>query len=844
MTSFDVVIPAAHAETTLERAARSVLVSALVDHLVIVVDGGKETFAVASRLAQQDERVVLARTGSAGPGAARNRGLAECSARWVAFLDADDEYAPDYLEAVAQLIDSAQVAPALVHTNIVRVLPGQSGGGQSTTGVNNHGEQEQFSEHRNHPLRFRFEHGSRITSLELEPHMVGTSVAAAVFNRAALAQTGVRFVETIPWSEDADFIVRYLLELYASKAVAPSIGFCAQALYRYHVGATDSTTVSAWSDPEKYTRPFEELYLRWVALAKERLGVLPRWLQNTVLYDLFWYVDADRQVFHPSQHLPVEVRAHCAQLIGEVAGYLDFEAVQEYALTPVGLERRMLLASQTRGAPSAPLNGQVISYAQKPWQPARKYTYFYGEQLPTEQFVVAGSPVAVVGERWVSHTLFDRQVVCERIVWIGEENPVAELGGVAVKVAPFAGYPKLPAPGSNSGAGATADLSGEKLVAVKPAPGMLVRARKKLWRLRQVAKGRLGRGEFSPPAKESKEQEAQIWFYMDRAHRAGDNAEALYRYAAVHAPQVEHVFALSKSSPDWQRLEGQGFNLLDTDSAEFAGRVRQAQNLLVSDISDRVLAPLLGQVPVEHRIVFLQHGITRKQMWRWMNPRRIDVLITSTADETAGIIGNGSHYTLSAPEVWQTGMPRLDALVRLRAKEQRRDTVLIAPTWNPQVRDSKDLACVQAWIDGWTAWLSEDQKLQEAGLRAVFFVHPNMEQVIMRTGAKFPCTAVYGSELAAELARSVATVTDRSSIADEGHYVGVPSFLVKSKGTTDLLAVKQGYNLPGFTFIESKSDLKESLEYKLSAHCNSAGSVSYDSHNGCKRIVDLLLKTV
>lgn len=54
----------------------------------------------------RDERLRLIRQDNAGPGAARNRGISESIARFLAFLDADDEWMPEFLQKSLCILQS------------------------------------------------------------------------------------------------------------------------------------------------------------------------------------------------------------------------------------------------------------------------------------------------------------------------------------------------------------------------------------------------------------------------------------------------------------------------------------------------------------------------------------------------------------------------------------------------------------------------------------------------------------------------------------------------------------------------------------------------------------------
>jgi hypothetical protein len=100
-----VVIPLFDKEHEIGRALTSVRGQSCQDYEVIVVDdestdGGR---AVVEAAAAADPRIRLVSQPHAGVSVARNRGIEAARADLVAFLDADDEWLPDFLETVLQL---------------------------------------------------------------------------------------------------------------------------------------------------------------------------------------------------------------------------------------------------------------------------------------------------------------------------------------------------------------------------------------------------------------------------------------------------------------------------------------------------------------------------------------------------------------------------------------------------------------------------------------------------------------------------------------------------------------------------------------------------------------------
>ena len=87
-----IVIPLFNKASYVERALDSIRGQTFNDFEVIVVDDGS-TDAGASVVARySDSRVRLITQSNAGPGPARNAGIAEAIGDLVAFLDADDEW--------------------------------------------------------------------------------------------------------------------------------------------------------------------------------------------------------------------------------------------------------------------------------------------------------------------------------------------------------------------------------------------------------------------------------------------------------------------------------------------------------------------------------------------------------------------------------------------------------------------------------------------------------------------------------------------------------------------------------------------------------------------------------
>jgi glycosyltransferase involved in cell wall biosynthesis len=100
--TFSVIIAAFEAASTLGAAVASALDQVPAPHEVIVCDDGS-TDDVPGALAPFEQRVVLLRQANRGEAAAKNTAAKAATGEFVVILDADDEYLPGRLAALADL---------------------------------------------------------------------------------------------------------------------------------------------------------------------------------------------------------------------------------------------------------------------------------------------------------------------------------------------------------------------------------------------------------------------------------------------------------------------------------------------------------------------------------------------------------------------------------------------------------------------------------------------------------------------------------------------------------------------------------------------------------------------
>lgn len=98
-----VVIPLYNKESTIAKSIDSVLSQTVCDFELIVIDGHSTDNSKSIVSSYMDERIHLASQIGMGVSGARNQGIKLAHSDFIAFLDADDEWMPDFLETVLRL---------------------------------------------------------------------------------------------------------------------------------------------------------------------------------------------------------------------------------------------------------------------------------------------------------------------------------------------------------------------------------------------------------------------------------------------------------------------------------------------------------------------------------------------------------------------------------------------------------------------------------------------------------------------------------------------------------------------------------------------------------------------
>lgn len=103
-----IVMPCFNAASHLGRSIGSVLAQDMPDWQLVIVDDGStdDSWRLLEEWAARDPRIQVMRQPNAGAAAARNRGLEAATGHFTAFLDADDNWEPDFLGLMSAALHS------------------------------------------------------------------------------------------------------------------------------------------------------------------------------------------------------------------------------------------------------------------------------------------------------------------------------------------------------------------------------------------------------------------------------------------------------------------------------------------------------------------------------------------------------------------------------------------------------------------------------------------------------------------------------------------------------------------------------------------------------------------
>ncbi len=780
--------------------------------LILVDDGStdKSPEVINKWIEKYPDNIKYIRKENGGQASARNLGLKSVSTDWVAFIDPDDFINKHYFSVVDEFLEknkSSNISLVACKMIVYR---------------------EDLNEFRDtQPLSYCFKENEDIVPANNLGEKIQLSVSSALFKSNIIREHNLIFNNKIkPNFEDGKFVLDYLLLSEGNAA------FLKNANYYYRVREDESSTTNTqWERPEKYRNVLEYGFIPMLLKYKESLGYVPKHAQKTALYFLMQYFQKFVNNSGGLNFLSVDQRAEFLKLMDESFSYIDRNEIMKFNMLGVWFFHKVgvdALFKEGYGFGFQMVYVKDIDYERKLLQIS-----YYEQPGTIGSVFLDGNEAFPFEEKIVTHDFLGRSFR-QHVVWVPFDSEAQEL---TVKFGVRTEFSIFGESYSNS--------------------------------IKVLDVGNIFSKKVPLHSIESNAFK-DAWLFMDSNMRAGDNAEHLYRYVMNKTDTINAYFVLSKKSKDWGRLKKEGFKLLDIKSKAF-DKAYKCSSVLISSHINRYFTEYDGKYStLDKKFVFLQHGITKDDLSRWLNnTTKIDCLVTATKPEYESFVEQGSPYYLSKKETVLTGFPRYDRLCKLDIGGNKE--ILIMPTWRNHLageivkgkteREYNHLFNESEYFKYWQGFLLSE-KLEvlanQFGYSVVFMPHPNLTQYLNEFSIpRFIKTADCNEvDMQSFIASCAVFITDYSSVAFDVAYLNKPSIYYQfdedvvfngshtySKGYFD-------YRKDGFgDVVLNQDELFLSLTVLLENKCNPSGIIlnrmektflRKDGEN-CKRVYEAIL---
>ncbi|EAH5767459.1 capsular biosynthesis protein, partial [Campylobacter jejuni] len=529
-----------------------------------------------------------------------------------------------------------------------------------------------------------------------------------------------------PNFEDAIFINEYLLQNIDKNSI-----FLKNARYFYRKRKEQNSTLDGKSKIKDYYTVVPKLgYLK---LLQDIKGVIPTFIQNVVLYDLFWQI----KVLINNPEKLIILNSNEKETFKKLL-FFNFELIASENIVSFNIEAydffyKKGILSYFKNEDLNQNLAFIESIDDKNDEILIKY-YFSG--INHERKILLNGKNAIIKHSKIrQYDLLDKVFLYEKRLWIkiDKSSKILDI---------FINSQKLKIVFNSS---FIDDLD------------LVLKALNK--------------------QKKQRAKNANLWIFADMASRADDNAEHLYRYVMNNHPKQKIVFTLRKDSCDYLRLKKEGFNLVDPRSLHFKYLLYKASKVISSHIDKYIFNAFGGDTLKTKDFVFLQHGVTKDDISSWVNKRKIDIFITSTKAEYNSIAGDFNHYKFSTKEVVLTGLARWDALIKNNVLNTKQ--ILIMPTWREYlsgkiqkygVRTKNPDFTKSLYFQKWQEFLCSkklENLAKKYGYGVVFIPHPQVRIYLDDFNLPSYIITSYKTSMQELFCKSSLMITDYSSVAFE-----------------------------------------------------------------------------
>ncbi|EAH7483124.1 glycosyltransferase [Campylobacter coli] len=634
----------------------------------------------------------------------------------------------------------------------------------------------------NHPLNFKFKSGVQVKENYNLDSFIQLSAASCFMNIGYLDK--LLFDEKLkPNFEDAKFINEYLLKNINLKSA-----FLPTVKYFYRKRGEGNSTLD---NSNKYSDLYLLVSRRGCLKLLQENKFYNIFIQSVCLYHFVWQIKFLINSPEKLYFMDKDEKQRYLELLDENFSYIDNDTIMKFNLASCWFFHKVGILNCFKNEKPPFQIAYIEDY--NPYKEQILLTYYTGDDEDIESILVDGEEVYADYKKIVKYDFLDRVFCYQKRLWAHIPKNAKD------KLENFI-----------DGEQSKISFNGKHYQSIN------------IKDIRQEFQKRLPK--------------SNIWLLMDRDYEADDNAEHLYRYIMQNHPEQEIVFALRKESSDWERLKKEGFNLVEFGSFEFERIIKKASKV-ISSHSDEYL---IRYITPRQQFIFLQHGVIKDDLSKWLNSKKIDLFITSTKAEYDSIANDYNHYKFGKKEVVLTGLARHDALLKNNQCNARQ--IIIMPTWRANIvgvalgsskRGLQSDFTQSEYFQKWNLLLNSNilQKLCEKyDYTIVFNPHPNIIPYLKDFNIpSYVKIANHNESLQELFCNSSLMITDYSSVAFEMAYLNKPVIYYQfdheeffnshtyQKGYFD-------YKKDGFgPVVEDEESLLKELENLLQNDCNPFG---------------------
>lgn len=820
--------------------------------LILVDDGSTDNSGVIcdEYQAKYPDNIVVIHKENAGVSAARNDGLKRVEGKYTNFMDADDKLARNAVRIVCDFFSQHENETDVVALPVY-FFDGKKGP---------------------HPLNHKFKKGSRVIALDREYRNPHLQIASTFICSECMQKHW--FDPRLAFAEDAQVLLQVLLHKCTMGVVQNT-----KYYYRRRSEGELSAIQSGEMRSVRYLPYMHFFQQETICYCMKNWGYIPRFVQYTLMYDLQWRI---KQQLIPEGVLSEAERTQYITAIQQVLRHIDDTIIMEQP--KLYREQKFHALRLKYGDVPAPIRGdsdvvfafpkgQVFKVSQfqirfdflnlddntaqiegtllafvYPWENFEIYirangqlylctitettdhSISLGETIQIEYCFKGSIPMSDEGIKDIDIVLYvqDVYVPVQNIVY-RQFFPVSSK------------YKKSYA---RRGKWIVTKSSGG--VRFQIADDTSVRTHEKafwkeLWNLKTTNARKTIAIRFLVSIIR-KLKHRPLWLISDRAAKAGDNGEAMFRYICEnHRKDVKCYFVIRKDCPDYKRMKDIG-PVLVKDSIVHKILLLASNCILSSQGELDIYNPFKNHseayrdILASTKFVFLQHGITKDDISGWLKKRNKNLkgFVTAARPEYQSILDGSYGYT--EQEVWATGFPRFDRLYQSNEK-----LITVMPTWRRYHMGEMNLATGKwsllpgfeqtQYFQFYNQLINNPRLIQAAkknGYTLAFFPHPILQSYIERFSHNPGWLFLdIDTEYRDTYARSSLMLTDYSSAVFDFAYMRKPVIYTQFD-SEEFFSGKHNYTKGYFDY---ERDGFGEVEYDLESTVNRI--IEY-MENGCQ----------